>query len=123
MSPEEAFRIELKEALDPVISSTPRGSHPRHGQALPYVVFGETDLEEHVSGHLLRTYIHIQSKVEGPHEANDLARAIHGAVHNQSYSGNSWTFTCIRVRTSDTTFDPNDQVWHTVMRIECVASE
>lgn len=123
MSPEQAFRTILKTQLDTAIAGTTHGSYPRHNEALPYVAYGETDLEDHPIGHTLRVMVHVQSKLNGPHECNTIVANIRDAMHGNSFSGNGWAFSCVREVTQDVTFDPNDEVWHAIMRLEMIASE
>lgn len=123
MSPEQAFRIILKSQCDTAIPGITHASHARHNEALPYVYYGQSDTADHPIGHTLTTLVHVQSKLNGSHQINDIVHAIREAMHGNSFSGNGWHFDCVRETSSETDFDPTEETWHAVMRLECIASE
>lgn len=98
--------------------------HVPRGAAFPYVTFGVTTERDWSTGgepgaeHILT--LHVWSKAAGRRQAEAIAAALRGALHDQTMTLAGFRLVNLRHEASDIRRDAADEIFHGIVRLRAV---
>lgn len=121
-SPDLVLQRVINDILTTHLSSVPSGAHPPGERSLPYIQFGNSEVNDNPVGHDLLMYVHTWSSTEGPHQVKAYQQTIREQLHGLTTSRDSWQFVNVREEFCDVILDEDEETWHGVQRFRTLAS-